>query len=65
MRKIVERSLGTRTAKELLFCQEVNTLLALGIVQCFVQFYVYGHFLHTSQVLERTMDLHTCLVFYT
>ena len=52
----------SKVTKEELFCIKVSTLLALGTIQYFGQFYRNIWCYHSIQILERSMDINTCAV---
>ena len=53
------------SAETMLFCQVKSTVRVLLVVGYFVQFCYTMHRIFPSQVLERSMDLHTCAVNLT
>ena len=57
-----EEGWRVRTGEKLLFCQEVDILLALVTMEYFIQFCEYTYFRSTTQVLKRSMDFRTCAV---
>ena len=56
---MIEAYLKTQPAQEVLFYNQVSMLLGWRTIQYFIQFCYSMCFDYTSQILERSIDLHT------